>query len=190
MSPQTEPDASAAEQALRESEARYRALVEHTSDVITLSDVAGRWQYVSPSVERVLGYTPEEFLALEPFSAVHPFDLPAVTESFRRLVEQGVPFAANEFRFRHKSGTWRVLEVISTMRTTLEGRTTVLGAVRDVTDQRLLEEQFRQSQKMEAVGRLAGGIAHDFNNLLTVIGRASCRERVFVPCRSRWSPYH
>ncbi|HYM82402.1 MAG TPA: response regulator [Candidatus Limnocylindria bacterium] len=158
-----------AEQALRESEARYRLLVENTTDIITMEKLDGTVLYESSSVERVLGYKPEELVGRNRFELLHPDDVPAATEVIRRLQETGEEFASTEFRIRHRNGSWRTMEVAATLQGSFRGEPVILSTGRDVTERRALEEQFRHAQKMEAVGRLAGGVAHDFNNLLTAI---------------------
>ena len=154
---------------LRRSEERFGYLIQNLSDVITVVAVDGTMLYHSPSIERVAGYKPSELIGKSLFSVIHPDDEPAVRAALERVTLKTGSAAPPEYRFRRKDGSWVWLESVGN---NLLNDVAVGGIVvtsRDVTGRRGLEEQVRQSQKMEAVGRLAGGIAHDFNNLLMVI---------------------
>lgn len=154
---------------LRRSEERFGYLMQNLSDVITVVAVDGTMLYHSPSIERVAGYNPSELLGQNFLAFVHPDDRLAVRSALERVTLKVGSAAPPEFRFCRKDGTWVWLESVGN---NLLNDVAVGGIVvtsRDVTSRRGLEEQVRQSQKMEAVGRLAGGIAHDFNNLLMVI---------------------
>ena len=154
---------------LRRSEDRFSYLIQNLSDVITVVAVDGTMLYHSPSIERVVGYQPRELLGKSFLSFIHPEDEPAVRSAIERLTLRVGSAAPPEFRFRHKDGSWVWLESVGN---NLLNDVAVGGIVvtsRNVSARRGLEDQVRQSQKMEAVGRLAGGIAHDFNNMLMVI---------------------
>ena len=154
---------------LRRSEERFGYLMQNLSDVITVVAVDGTMLYHSPSIERVAGYKPSELLGQNFLSFVHPDDRLAVRAALERVTLKVGSAAPPEFRFCRKDHTWVWLESVGN---NLLNDVAVGGIVvtsRDVTTRRGREEQVRQSQKMEAVGRLAGGIAHDFNNLLMVI---------------------
>src|SRR5690242_19775147 len=101
-----------AAEALRKSEQRFRALIEHCSDIITVLDADGRIQFESPSVERVLGYKPEELVGKNAFDFVHPDDLAAVREAFREAVDHPSKLPPLQFRYLHKDGSWLLLEGI------------------------------------------------------------------------------
>ncbi len=157
------------EQQLREREEYFRSLIEQAMDIIAVLDASGAIKYASPSVSPVLGYAPEELVGRKMLDLVHADDAEATLQVFAEGVATGTGGRLLEVRFRHKDGTYRILEAIGRY---LLGDPLVRGVVinaRDVTERRSLERQFLQAQKMEAVGRLAGGVAHDFNNVLTAI---------------------
>jgi PAS domain S-box-containing protein len=141
----------------------FRSLFDQTEDMIQVVDhETGRFLDVNETACRVHGYTREEFLALSVSDIAPRADQWPRTREDRRA---GPPFF--ESLHRRKDGSVFPVE-ISVAYVALD-RKYVLAVVRDISERKRLEDQLRQSQKMEAVGRLAGGVAHDFNNLMTVI---------------------
>ncbi len=285
-----------AEEAIRQSEIRFRSLIEKAESVILLIDEKGTSVYVSPAVERILDYSPAELVGTSFFNHVHPEDLPGIRILFKKLIKKPRKSLSTRIRARHKNGSWRWLDVTGTnlldepsvqaivvnyhdvtriktaeeklqkskqqyqdLVNTIDGivwesdpQTTVFrfvsqkaedilgypieqwyqpgfwqnhihpddrqkviaycknatkekrnhevdyrmiaadgrivwihdvitvvtrddgailqrGIMLDISEQKKLEEQLLQSQRLEAVGMLAGGVAHDFNNILTII---------------------
>jgi two-component system cell cycle sensor histidine kinase/response regulator CckA len=157
-----------AEDALRTAEAKYRALVEQSlMGVYILQNK--RLVYVNPKAADLLGYTQQELIdAPAPVQLIHEQDRPLVREQLNALDPETQPSVQLAVRGVRKDGEVIQVEAFCSI-TEFGSERAILTTVHDISDRVKLEEQLRQAQKMEAVGRLAGGIAHDFNNLLTAI---------------------
>jgi PAS domain S-box-containing protein len=154
---------------LTEREEFFQLISENVADMIAVVDGHGKRLYNSPSYYRVLGYTPDELQSVSSLDQIHPDDRQLVSDVIAETRRTGVGRRI-EFRMRHKHGHWVHLESTASVVPGANGRVERLIVVnREISERRRLEEQLRQSQKMDAIGRLSGGVAHDFNNLLGVI---------------------
>ena len=175
---------------LKASEGRYRLLAENVSDIIwTLNLETLRFTYISPSVRRVRGFTPEEAMSLGLDGTLAPQSLEKATRALAgevaREEDEGVdPNRSITMEVEHSraDGSYAWAEVTVTFLRNDEGRAVgILGVSRDISERKQAEEQtallettLAEARKIESLGTLAGGIAHDFNNILMGIqGRAS-----------------
>jgi two-component system, cell cycle sensor histidine kinase and response regulator CckA len=154
---------------LVEREELFRLISENAMDMIAVVDPDGRRLYNSPAYGRILGFTDDELAGTSFYDHVHPDDIYTAQQAVKQATATN-PGGTVQYRMRHKDGTWHTIESGASAILNQQGKVEKFVVVnRDVSEQRQLEEKFRQAQKMEAVGRLSGGVAHDFNNLLGVI---------------------
>jgi two-component system cell cycle sensor histidine kinase/response regulator CckA len=159
-------DRRATEEALRQSEQRFRALVENAEDSIQLATARGTLMYVSPSTERLYDRPAAEIVGRNVFELVHADERDRLTEQWQRSLDHPGVAIRGEFRLPR---TDRFVETVRVNHLDDPGLKAVVTICREVTERRRLETRVHQTQRLEAIGRLAGGIAHDFNNILSAI---------------------
>ncbi len=165
-------DRKLAVEALKESEDKFRTIASSAQHGIIMMSEKGLVSYWNDAASTIFGYSEEEIIGRTLHKVLIPERLhEAYRTAFRNFKETGEGDQIDkivEMIAINKEGKEFPVE-LSLSKIYIKGQINAVGIVSDISDRKLLEEQFRQSQKMDAIGRLAGGVAHDFNNLLTVI---------------------
>jgi len=159
-----------AQEALRQSEQRFRTVFESSPYGMDLVANDGRLLEINHVLRQQLGYGKDELTKLSFLDITHPDDRARDSELRRELLEGTRNVYELDKRYLRKDGSvlWTHLTAFAVPATDDQARL-MIGIVEDVTEKRALQEQLRQAEKMEAIGRLAGGVAHDFNNLLLAV---------------------
>jgi len=164
-----------AEDALRESEEKYRTILENIEDGYYEVDIEGNFTFFNDSMWKIIGYPKNELMGMNFKRYNVQEDIQQVYETFNKVYRTGKPAKIMQHRIIRNDGTKRYVELSASLIKDAESQPIGFrGILRDVTELRRLEAHLQQAQRLEAIGTLAGGIAHDFNNLLMGIqGNAS-----------------
>jgi PAS domain S-box-containing protein len=133
---------------LRESEARFRAIIESSFNAVVLIAADGTARYASPSLTRVLGYATDEFVGQNVFQGMHPDDLAKTTALFAQLVERPGATLSAEFRYRHTDGTWRWIDGSGTNLLAEPGVDAIVGIFQDITDRKVAEQALGREREL------------------------------------------
>ena len=172
---------------LRRENEQLRALIENISDIITIINEDGTIRYESPSIERILGYRPEDLIGKNVLDFIHPDDIAATVGTLKAAFGNVGVAQSTELRFRHRDGSWRVIEVIGKRPTNPPDIGSVVVNSRDVTERKRIEAEARQHQaelcyllRLSTVGEMAAGLAHELNQPLAAITNYAkgCARRI------------
>jgi PAS domain S-box-containing protein len=178
-------DRKLAEDALAESERRYRLVSQASREALWEWDLQTGQVKWSAGAETILGFAPERVTqdgALAP-EHVHPEDRARVESELMAAVAGGTAYWSDEYRIRRRDGTYAIVSDRAYIERDGDDRPIrVIGALADITERRQAEERYRQVDRLEAVGRLAGGMAHDLNNMLmSILGSADFLAKSLDP---------
>ena len=161
----------------QDREERFRALVQHSFDIITIHDATGKTLYESPAASRILGYAPGALIGKSPFRAIHPNDNARARETFANLASGGEPVAI-EFRYRHADGSWIWLEVLGNNLLEHPGVGGIVLTSRDITERKQAEERAQYLANYDVLTGLPNRfLMHDRVNQAVAHARHT-RERV------------
>ena len=159
-----------AEEILRDSEKKYRELVENINDWVWITDQKGIYLYSSSKVNKILGYEAADIIGKSIFDLIPENEKENFHNIFQDMIKKKASFYRVIVKNLHKNGNIKILEKSGNPFFDKKGNLIgYRGIDRDITKHKNLEQQLFQAQKMESIGLLAGGIAHDFNNLLMAI---------------------
>jgi PAS domain S-box-containing protein len=154
---------------LRKSEERYRNLFENANDLIYTLDLTGKITSVNQKIKEITGYAPEEMIGRSVDEVLTPDNRNISNANLARKLAGEAEGTIYELEMIGKQGQTLALEINTRLIDEQGEPSAILGIARDISERKHLEDQLRQAQKMEAIGRLAGVVAHDFNNLLIAI---------------------
>lgn len=159
-----------AETALKESEKKYRNILESIEDGYFEVDLSGNFTFFNESMCRILKYERHELAGMNNRKCMDEKNAEKIYQAFNHVYRTGLPTKAIDWQLIRKDGTPCFIETVVSLIKDKNGKGTGFrGMARDVTERKRLETQLRQANKMESIGRIAGGIAHDFNNILYII---------------------
>jgi PAS domain S-box-containing protein len=172
-----------AEEALRESEEKYRTTFDNAPIAINLVSLDGRFLWVNKKFCDMTGYSKDELLNKAFADITHPDDIPINVSSVQQLIKGEANLIRMEKRYiHHKNGStvWGNL-IVSTVKDSSGNLKYLVGTVEDITKQKLMEKEIEKIRNLETIGVLAGGIAHDFNNLLTALSINLFLLKKYIP---------